>query len=251
MIVSQQSIAQALLSPGVPAPAGLSDPVGRSAGKRFDVYRNNVAVSLTEALETAFPVLAKLLGQENFRSMTGVYLRKHRPRSPLMMFYGEDMPGFLEAFEPTSSLGYLLDVARLELALRRSYHAADADPIKPERLQALPPERLMAATITLAPSMRILRSSWPVHAIWTFNVRPGSPKPEMAAEDVVIVRPDYDPFPVLLPAGAAAFLSSLAYGQSFASALDTATTEEPDFDLSAVLGLALSHGLLIEVKEPE
>ena len=94
----QDAFVSALFAPDAPVPEGLSDPEGRPAGKRFDVYRNNVAVSLTEALLTAFPVVAKLLGDANFRSVAGVYLRQHPPQSPLLMFYGEEMPGFLEAF---------------------------------------------------------------------------------------------------------------------------------------------------------
>lgn len=36
-------------------------------GRRFDVYRNNVASSLTDALEVGFSAIAKLVGQRNFR----------------------------------------------------------------------------------------------------------------------------------------------------------------------------------------
>ena len=81
-----------------------------------------------------------------------------------MMFYGTDMPGFLARFEPTSRIGYLPDVARLELALRESYHAADAAPVDPAILQATPAETLMASRVGLAPSLRLLRSRWPVLA---------------------------------------------------------------------------------------
>ena len=41
----------ALLDPEAAIPPGLVDRAGRAAGKRFDVYRNNVAVGLADALE--------------------------------------------------------------------------------------------------------------------------------------------------------------------------------------------------------
>ena len=239
MSVNQDHFTAALLDAAQPVPHGLSDPEGRGAGKRFDVYRNNVAVSLTEALETAFPVVRKLLGDENFRKVASVFLRAHPPTSPLMMFYGEAMPEFLEHFPPVAKWGYLPDVARLELALRHSYHAADAAPIDPAELQSLAPEALMSARVTLAPSVRLLRSSWPVHALWRFNMEPGAPKPEARAEDVLIVRPEFDPDPVLLPPGAAHFVSALQGGQPLGQAFDEALSEFPEFDLTTTLGLLI------------
>ena len=182
MNVSQENFRIALLDPEMARPGGLVDDQGAPAGRRFDVYRNNVTASLTEALEAAFPVLRKLVGEGNFKLLANVYLRKHPPSSPMMMFYGDEMPGFLSDFGPTSQTGYLPDVARLELELRQSYHAGDATLIDPQALQDLSPDRLMAARFEFAPSLKLIQSDWPVYAIWAFNNLPDAPKPEMAAQ---------------------------------------------------------------------
>ncbi len=192
MNVSQTTFHDALLDANKSVPDGLLDAQANAAGRRFSVYRNNVAVSLTEAMHQAFPVIAKLLGSQNMDGLAGIFLRQHPPTSPLMMFYGDEFPAFLEGMEQLSHLGYLPDVARLELALQRAYHAADCQPIDPDALN-VPPEDLMRAKLTLAPAATVLRSEWPVHAIWLFNTEDGAPKPEAGAQDVLITRPEYDP----------------------------------------------------------
>lgn len=247
MNVDQTTFRSALLDPEAGRPGGLTDGAGRPAGRRFDVYRNNVAVSLTEALETAFPVIRKLVGVENFKLLAAAFLRMHPPTSPLMMFYGGDMPDFLSEFGPTSGTGYLPDVARLELLIRESYHAEDADPIDPTALQALSPDELMATKLHLAPALRLLQSRWPVFAIWRFNMESGAPKPDMAAEDVLIVRPDMDPSPRLLPPGAATFIAALSAGETFGSAMDKAASQHETFDLAQVLTLLVEAQVLTKI----
>ena len=242
-MITQTDFQAALLDPKRAAPAGLVDPQGRPAPKRFDVYRNNVAVSLTDALETAFPVIHKLLGDEFFRAMAGVYLRAHPPHSPLMMFYGQDMPIFLQGFEPVAHLPYLADVARLELAMRQAYHSADSAAIAPEALGALSPDQLMEARFTFAPALRIVSSDWPIHAIWQFNMTSG-PKPQMQAEDVLITRPEFDPEQTVLPTGAAGFIAALGNAQSLGAAFEETTAIHPKFDLGATLGLLLATSAL-------
>ena len=124
MSTSQTQFRQAVLDPRAAIPEGLTGPAQRPAGRRFSVYRNNVAVSLAEALETAFPAVRKITGDEFFRAMAGVYLRAHPPASPILSQYGAEMPAFLTTSPPVKHLAYLPDVARLELALRAAYHAA-------------------------------------------------------------------------------------------------------------------------------
>ena len=246
MSSEQGDFITALLDPDLTVPAGLSDPDGRPAGRRFSVYRNNVAVSLTEALKAAFPVICKLVGDEFFEAMAGVYLRAHPPKTPVLMFYGVDMPEFLAGFEPVAHLGYLPDIARLEFALRQSYHAADATPIDPEVLQNLPTDQLMGSRLQLAHSARLLQSEWPICALWLANTNDDAPKVQMQAQDVLITRPEFDPQPMLLGTGAAAFVEALGKGRNFGDALKTAGK---GFDLSAALAILLTGGVITKMSK--
>ena len=249
MSVGQSEFTRAILDPALTPPAGLTNPDGVPATKRFDVYRNNVAVSLTDALQTAFPVVCKLIGEENFRPIAGVYLRTHPPSTPLMMFYGEHMPGFLAGFEPLQHLKYLPDVARLELALRHSYHAADAAAMSPDVLQNTPADRLMAAGFEFAPACQLLRSHWPIHGLWRFNMEENAPKPEAKGENVLITRPEFDPILTTLAPGGGTFVANLLAGETFGAALDATTAQVPDFDLSATLGALLAGAAIIRLNE--
>jgi hypothetical protein len=244
MGVTQTAFRRALLDPAAAVPDGLSGPGATPAGRRFNVYRNNVAVSLTDALREGFPVLTKLLGEQNIDGLAGIYLRAHPPASPLMMHFGAALPEFLAATPQLAHLGYLPDVARLELALRRSYHAADATPIDPDLLGATDPDRLMQARLTLAPTVQLLRSDWPLFDIWRFNTRDNAPQPGAAAQDVLITRPEFDPTPQVLLSGGAAWIEALSQRATFGQALETAQTAAPDFDLGACLGLLLQGGAI-------
>ncbi len=227
--MTQSSFRAALLDPALPEPPGLTDPQGRPAGRRFAVYRNNVTLALSEALAASFPALQTLVGEDFFGEMARLYLRAHPPETPVLAQWGAAMPGFLESFPPLADYPYLPDVARLELALRQSYHAADSTPVSPEAL-ALPPDDLMRARLTLAPALRLIPSVWPLHDIWS-GAQPGA-----AAQDVLITRPGYDPEPHPLPPGAAPFLAALMQGETLEQALGTA----PEFDLQATLGLLIA-----------
>ena len=248
MIVTQDHFRKALLDPAAAVPEGLCDARGAAAGRRYDVYRNNVVVSLSEAMIQAFPHVRSLLGDQNFDSLMPLFVRAHPPHTPLMMHYGADFPTFLETFEPLKHLGYLADFARLDLALRASYHAADAPPFDPSVLQQ-PPEVLAGTKLTLAPAARVLRSRWPVFDLWRRATRKDAPEPRAQGQTVLITRPEFDPIVHLLPTGGATWLDALAT-QPIGLAVETATAAAPDFDFGACLTLALqSHAFCTPEKE--
>jgi hypothetical protein len=217
MTLGQAEFAAGLLDPDLPAPKGLRDGAGRAAVARYDVYRNNVAVGLSDALETSFPVIRKLVGDTFFRAMAGIYFRAHPPQSPLMMYYGDAMPVFLAGFAPVAHLPYLPDMARLELALRHAYHAADAVPVTPEVLATLSED----ARLRFAPSMQLVRSNWPIRAIHLANTTANAPAPVMRPETVLLTRPGFDPALHLLADDAVPVLQALIDGATVGAALET------------------------------
>ncbi|WP_299028940.1 DNA-binding domain-containing protein [uncultured Sulfitobacter sp.] len=235
--VTQSKFRAALLEASVPVPEGLIDAQGGPAGRRYAVYRNNVTVSLVEAMKVAFPSVRSLLGQQNFDSLVPMFVRAHPPKTPLMMHYGAEFPTFLEGFEPLAHLGYLGDVARLDLAIRASYHAADAAPFDPTVLQQAP-EQLATLHLTAAPATRIIRSRWPLFDLWQRARDTDAPAPRPTGQAVLITRPEFDPQVHLLPTGAATWLGALQT-QPIGPAVETATAAAPDFDFAATLTLAL------------
>lgn len=240
-MTGQTAFAMALLDPGQAAPEGLENPFGGPAGRRFDVYRNNVAVSLTQALETGFPTVRKLVGDDFFKAMAGIYLRANPPSDPRLALYGSSFPGFLARFEPVRRLRYLPDIARLDLGLRQSYHAADAAPFD---TTGLAPAAVLSLKPRLAPATLVMSSRHPVFAIWRYNTETGAAKPDAAPQDVLIARKGYDPAPHLLPPGGLTLARALKGRLTLAEAMTRTLADHPTADIAALVTLFFTTGAL-------
>jgi hypothetical protein len=237
---------RALLDPSLPIPVGLTDPQGRPDARRFAVYRNNVTVGLTGALEAGFPVIRKLVGDEFFAAMARDFVRANPPASPVMLRYGTGFPAFLAEFPPVAHLPYLADVAKLEIALRESYHAADAAPVSADAFARIPPDSIGEARLCLAPALRLIRSPHPVFSIWCANVRSTAACLCPGAQDVLVLRPGFDPEPHLVPAAAATFLEALQAGETLGRAI---TASGPTLDLDETLVLLVAGGGVTGLEE--
>jgi hypothetical protein len=245
---TQESFAGALLDPERTVPRAVTSHTARVPQRRFAVYRNNVMVGLVEALRTQFPAVEKIVGDDFFAAMARVFVSAHPPRSPILVHYGDALADFIASFEPAAELPYLADVARLEAARTRAYHAADAVPLNPSYWQMLDPGALHSMRVRLHPSVQILRSSYPVVTIWAMNSGEAELRPieDWRGEDAVIARPHSDVEVRALTAGGAIFLTALAAGASLADAAARAA-EEKGFNLAANLAGLISAELAIEL----
>src|SRR5260370_39578206 len=119
------SFADALLDAEHPIPCGITAHNAAIPTRRFAVYRNNEVAGLVKALLNKFPVVEKIVGEEFFAAMARAFVVERPPRSPVLAIYGDGFATFIAAFDPARELAYLADVARLEAARTRPYHAAD------------------------------------------------------------------------------------------------------------------------------
>jgi hypothetical protein len=243
----------ALFEPAAPVPTGLVSQGSDPLRERFGVYRNNVMIGLVNALEARFPATRRIVGDEFFTAMAAVFARENPPCTALMMFYGEGFPDFIADFEAVASIPYLADVARLEAARTRAYHAVDAIPLGPDALASVAPEALPMLRFALHPSFEIVASEFPIVTIWSMNTGETElgPITDWTGETALIVRPRLDVEVRRLPPGGRKFLSKVIVGLPLATAAEATLAERPDFDLSAALAAFFGAGLVVALLQGE
>jgi hypothetical protein len=153
------------LSGGSLPPEMLAGAAGE-AERRIAVYRNNVAHSLIEALSARFPVICRLVGTDFFAALARLYIDADGPRSPVLAEWGESFADYLSGFPPLAAYPYMGDVARIEYARGRAFHAADSRPVDPAWFSAQDP---WSVRISLNPSLSVLRLQHPAVSIWAKN----------------------------------------------------------------------------------
>ena len=244
----QDEFASALLSATTPVPSCLKGSGIRRADRRFAVYRNNVAASLIEALGARFPVVKRLVGDEFFSAMAHEFVLREPPFSPLLIHYGETFAAFIAEFEAASPLPYLADVARLEYARGRAYHAADAEPLPRAAFASLPAGSIAAARVMLHPSVGIVASSFPVLSIWEVNqAKAVKPVPHWGPEAALVARPFLEVETRRIGAGTDTFLAALHVGSTVAEAVEMATAAASDFNASDGLAVLIGAHLAVSL----
>lgn len=235
----------ALLDAEAPTPEGIVGPDGQVAPKRFNVYRNNVIVSLTEALEQSFPAIKHLLGGEYFKALSRAFVVAHPPDSPVLLWYGGDFPDFIAAFPPLASYPYLADVGRLEWAWLQSYHATDAEILDPQVLNLVDAGRVGDFQFKIHPTTILLNSKWPILSLALANRFSIDSPPKIDMEEgqnVLVTRPEFDVQLQQVRPGMEVFFSELSHGTTLQNAATRAFERNNEFALSECLSDLLTAG---------
>jgi hypothetical protein len=213
---------------------------------RLAIYRNNVSAALVNALKVRYPVTAQLVGDEFFFAMARDFANANRPRSAVLIEYGEGFPSFVQGFAPAACVPYLADVAALESLWWRAYHAAEADAMKPEAIAQLGHDEWAGLRFRFHPSVGLMRSPHAAASIWLAHhggaamntIRTGAP------ECILVSRPDADVVLRIIPPASHGFLEALLAGERLADAVEMAAGHYPGFDPGAQIGALLTLQLL-------
>ena len=138
----ERAFAELVFFDSAPIPATIRHGSGPAYASRFSVYRNNVFASLIGAVAARYPIVRKLLWEETFNQIAHLYVTTEPPRSPVLLRYGESFPKFLRNIGQGPAANYVADVAELEAARTRAYHAADAPTLARNAFSALTPEQI-------------------------------------------------------------------------------------------------------------
>jgi hypothetical protein len=162
----QAHFAVALLEPDIDIAPLVAPEFVAQAQSRFAIHRNNTVAGLIAALARGFPAIQRLLGDDYFAAFAAEFVRAHPPTGPVLLEWGEALPGFIQTFAPLAEHPYLGDVARLEWARRCAWHAADTEPLTATALRALSAKAVGELRPGLHPSVQRLHSPHPVLALW-------------------------------------------------------------------------------------
>ena len=221
--------------------AGLHDGRGRPAADRLDVYRNNVVVSLRDALRTTFTATARLMGETYFEAAAVAYARAHKPASPLLFRYGDGFADHLSDLPGLANYPFVPEAARIEYARVTAYHALDAAPLRPDALEAIAADALPAATFVAHPAAAVLRLPNGGLGAWQEN----SGRAREPAPACLVTRPAMEVDVRPLDAAAARFAHALLGGAPLGEAAG-----DPALDLAGTLGLLLSAGAFAGLGQP-
>lgn len=240
-----------------------SNPSGaaeKSLNRRgLQAYQSHGLALAERALGAAYPVIAQLLGDENFTALAQHFWRQHPPASGDMAQWGEGLANFLSAAPQLAAEPYLADVARVEWALHRASFAADASPDLASFacLSAEPPA---TPSLTLSPGVWLLASAFPVVSLIHAHLSPADHKKLALAhaasmlecctgENALVWREGFRAQVKCVSAAERALLAALVAGESLDAALTKASGAEerhrqPTFDFTQWLANAVKTCLV-------
>ena len=142
-------------------------PPRGSVADRWHVYAHGYLARIDEAMGLEYAAIRRILGPGAFSDLVERYVGVFPSRSWDLARVGERLPGFLELDRLSIELPFLPDLATLEQAVSRAFVAADAEPLAWTDLAAREPEEVASLRLALLPGVALVRSVWPLHALWT------------------------------------------------------------------------------------
>lgn len=133
---------------------------------RLSIYGDGYRTRLIEALEANFPVLAQLLGDEDFATLGTAYVRAHDSPFFNIRHYGNALADFLATDPGYAGAPVLAELARWEWTMTEVFDAADVESLSIEALARVKSEEWAELRFDWHPSLRRLALLWNAPQTW-------------------------------------------------------------------------------------
>lgn len=236
----QQAFGAALLDA---AQLPLLEPRLKGDPARLGIYRGNLASAWRRALASAYPLLRKVLGEDDFDGLARAYGRAHPARDPDLNRFGAELADFVGTDDARP---WLPDLARLEWSVHESWYAPDAPAVSGggplSVLAALNPQQFEASRAILHPSLRLHAADWATAAFWLEADAGG--EPQRRPGHALVLRACWQVVVREIGPAEYAALVRLANGEDFGAAFDAAFDLDEDAPIAAWLDGWLKSGVV-------
>ena len=162
------------------------------------IYRQAYLGRLSAALRDNFGVLPRVLGDEAFDALAFAYIQAHPSAQPSIRWFGHRLPDFMAERDDLVPHPALVDLARMEWALRTAFDAADREPIDLQALVGLAPDAWPLLVFDALPSVQLFELGWSVAPVWRAlqdgadDVATDLPEPQPLEHSLLVWRAGFD-----------------------------------------------------------
>ncbi|HUL41178.1 MAG TPA: DNA-binding domain-containing protein [Burkholderiales bacterium] len=190
-----------------------------SARTRLGIYSSAYRLRLMEALDTDYPALRKLAGNDEFERLAYAYIERHPSPYFNMRWYGDELSEFLKTTAPYNQRPELSEMAAFEWIMALAFDAADDAALSVEDMAKIPPDRWPAMVFTPRTSLQRMNLEWNVPALWKAankNEQPEAPRKNDVALGWVLWRRELNIYFRSMSVEEAWALDAIRSGNSFA-----------------------------------
>lgn len=214
-------------------PVNLLNPQGGVPGEeRMSVYADGYKTRIMEGIGDVFPAVRHLTGERLFYELSRDYVTKFPSREYNLSRVGCLFPEFLSGTETAGNLPFLADLARLEWQVSLAFHALQTEPVKPQELAGISPEKWGHLQFVFQEGFGLLESAYPVFDLWQARKTPISEvsiRVEGNPQQVIIFRSGLEVQCLQTDACQVRLLNELRRGTCLEEALEI-FSDTPDFE---------------------
>lgn len=145
--------------------AHINSTTNFSRQQRLQVYANAYRLRLKEVLQTDYPALHALLGEQSFAEMTRTYIAAYPSSYSSLRWFGQHLPTFFQETALYSTQPYLTELASVEWAIMLTADSEDAPTLTVNDMLTIPPAAWESMRVQLHPAVRRLDLHWNVMMI--------------------------------------------------------------------------------------